>query len=352
MRNSIINKILIVFGGLVLFMLLILGGFKVYDLKHPYQAKDYTALGYSPVEVDFILTQEDVIKKELLNQPFLPFIIKHFTLEHYTDLIDLGYTDDEIESLLELDEDRLAIILENERDEQILEWVQMETFIPSRFQRYLDAHAKLDFDDMRLLEWVNADRDRPFYTDIQESDSRLGKLILVNKYYALGKDYRPSELQSIAPYGHGKLAQDAAVAFKQLASDARENGYTIVGISAYRSYQTQATLYQRYVLKDGQELADTYSARAGHSEHQTALAIDVASHDHNILSFEHSDSFVWMREHAHEYGFILRYPKGKEQITGYKYEPWHYRYVGIEVASALKKSGMTFDEYAAVNILD
>jgi len=88
------------------------------------------------------------------------------------------------------------------------------------------------------------------------------------------------------------------------------------------------------------------------SEHQTGLAIDVASNDPNILTFEQSRAFTWMFEHAHEYGFILRYPSGKEQITGYKYEPWHYRYVGIEVANDIKKSGMTFDEYATVYILD
>ena len=145
---------------------------------------------------------------------------------------------------------------------------------------------------------------------------------------------------------------DAAEAFKQLASDAKDEGYTIVGISGYRSYQTQATLYQRYVNKDGRVLADSYSARAGHSEHQTGLAIDVASKDPNILTFEQSTAFAWMLEHAHAYGFILRYPKGKEQITGYKYEPWHYRFVGVDLALEIKKSGMTFDEYAAVYILD
>ena len=352
MRNSIRNKILILLGGLVLIILSIFGGLRIYDTTHPYQVKYFIALGYNPCEVDFILTQEDAIKAQVLNEPYLPFIIKHLSIENYTDLIDLGYTDDEAELLLYLDKDKLSFILKNDKDENLFEWIQIETFIPSRYQRYIDASHYLAFDETQLFEWVNSNRDRAFYTEIQASFPELGKLMLVNKYHALAEDFVPNELISIAPYGSVKLDREAAEAFKELASDAKDEGYTIVGISGYRSYQTQATLYQRYVSNDGKQLADTYSARAGHSEHQTGLAIDVASNNANILTFEQSRSFDWMFEHAYEYGFILRYPKGKEQITGYKYEPWHYRYVGVDIATEIKKSGMTFDEYAAVYILD
>ncbi|HCT63418.1 MAG TPA: hypothetical protein DIC19_04895 [Erysipelotrichaceae bacterium] len=353
MRNSTRNKIFILLGGLVLFTLSIFGGLRIYDLTHPYQAKYFTALGYDQNEVEIILSQEDSVKAEILEQAYLPNITKHMTIEHYTDLIQLGYTDVETEILLGLESDRLRFVLENNYDVNILNWIQMETFIPSRYQRYLKAQVnEPNLNNVQLFEWVNTDRDRAFYTEIQASFPELGKLMLVNKYHALAEDFVPHELVTISPYGQVKLENTAAEAFKQLAFDAKDDGYIIVGISGYRSYQTQASLYQRYVNEDGKQVADTYSARAGHSEHQTGLAIDVASNDPNILTFEQSKSFDWMIEHAHEYGFILRYPKGKEQITGYKYEPWHYRYVGIDVASELIKSGMTFDEYAAVSILD
>ena len=353
MRNSTRNKILILLGGLVLFVLSIFAGMRIYDMTHPYQAKYFTELGYNQCEVDFILTQDDAIKAQVLNQAYLPFIIKHLSIEYYTDLIDLGYSNDEAESLLKLDEEKLRFVLQQSKDEHILDWIQIETFIPARYQRYLDAQSEnSSFSDVQLFEWVNSDRDRAFYTEVQASFPELGKLMLVNKYHALASDFIPHDLASIAPYGSVKLDREAAEAFKKLASDAKDKGYTIVGISAYRSYQTQATLYQRYVSKDGKQLADSYSARAGHSEHQTGLAIDVASNNPDILTFEQSRSFAWMLEHAHEYGFILRYPEGKEHITGYKYEPWHYRFVGLDIAAELKKSGMTFDEYAAVYILD
>lgn len=333
-------------------MISVFGGLRMYDLTHPYQAKYFSALGYDQSEVEVILAQEDSIKAEILEQAYQPNIIKHLTIEHYTDLIQLGYNDMETEILLGLANDRLNFVLASKYDENILPWIQMETFIPSRYQRYRSIQAEKGFEATQLFEWVNTDRDRAFYSEIQTSDPKFDSLILVNKYYALSEDFIPNELVSISPYGQVKLENDAAEAFKQLASDAKKDGYTIVGISGYRSFQTQANLYQRYVNQDGKQVADTYSARAGHSEHQTGLAIDVASKDPNILTFEQSSSFNWMIEHAHEYGFILRYPKGKEQITGYKYEPWHYRYVGIDVANELIKSGMTFDEYAAVYVLD
>ena len=122
-----------------------------------------------------------------------------------------------------------------------------------------------------------------------------------------------------------------------------------MGISGYRSYQTQQNLYNRYLQKDPQNVVDTYSARAGHSEHQTGLAIDVSSNNSDMITFEVSPSFKWMKENAHLYGYILRYQKGKEDITGYKYEPWHYRYVGKEIATLLYQTGLTFDEYVAIN---
>ena len=353
MRTKKTNKILSSVLGLVLILLTLWGGVKYYDHTHPFQIKYFDALGYGPSEIEVILLQDDQTKTEILEQAYVPNIIKHLTIEHYSSLVYQGYTEEEIDLILSLETNRLNFVLDQVKSNDLLMWVQQTNFIPRRFQRYLDTQtSKVDFSVEDVLEWVNSDRDRAFYTDIQASDPELGNLVLVNKYNALSDVFVPSDLESIAPYGQVKLTRDAAEAFKELASDANEEGYTIVGISGYRSYQTQVALYQRYLNKDGRSLADTYSARAGHSEHQTGLAIDVASNNSNILTFEQSKSFKWMFEHAHEYGFILRYPKGKEHITGYKYEPWHYRYVGIELATILKENGMTFDEYAAVFVLN
>ena len=116
--------------------------------------------------------------------------------------------------------------------------------------------------------------------------------------------------------------------------------------SAFRSYDYQNTLYNNYVSWYGKEQADTFSARAGYSEHQTGLAIDVNTIDD---SFAYTPEAVWLAQHAHEYGFIIRYPKGKESITGYQYEPWHIRYLGIETATAVYNSGLTLEEYLGID---
>ena len=117
--------------------------------------------------------------------------------------------------------------------------------------------------------------------------------------------------------------------------------------SGFRSYEYQSELYNGYVASSGQEAADTFSARPGHSEHQTGLALDI-----NVAStrahFENTPAFAWLKEHCAEYGFILRYDKGKEDVTGYRFEPWHYRYVGAEAAAAIMEQGVSYEEYLAL----
>jgi len=134
--------------------------------------------------------------------------------------------------------------------------------------------------------------------------------------------------------------------FKQMVDAAKGDGIKLYNISSYRSYSTQSGLYNNYVNNNGKEAADRFSARAGYSEHQTGLATDIntaSSADH----FENTKEYQWLINNCHKYGFILRYPQGREYITGYKFEPWHYRYVGVDVATYVMKNNITFEEYYA-----
>ena len=165
------------------------------------------------------------------------------------------------------------------------------------------------------------------------NDSRLTYIngtLIVNKSYQLPSDYAPG-LESIT------LSQ-----FQLLSNAAARDNLNIYISSGYRSYSTQESIYNSYLSYDSVQKVDTYSARPGHSEHQTGLAIDV-----NIISdaFIGTPEAIWIANHAHEFGFIVRYPQGKESITGYKYEPWHIRYVGSELATKLYNSGLTMEEY-------
>ena len=177
---------------------------------------------------------------------------------------------------------------------------------------------------------------------------------LVNKELSLDKTYEPDDLVKVdVPTvlenpEINQLRQVAAAALKEMFAEAKKADIYLHARSGYRSYQTQAQLFQNYSAKHGEEAANRYSAKAGQSEHQTGLAMDVTSESVNlelVESFGETKEGKWLREHAHEYGFIIRYPKGKEQITGYMYEPWHIRYIGVQLATDVYKSELTYEEY-------
>lgn len=159
-------------------------------------------------------------------------------------------------------------------------------------------------------------------------------ILIANKTYGLPSTYAPG------------LDPTTESQFNALSAAAAQEGLNIWLASGYRSYDYQSSIYDNYVSIYGSETADSFSARPGHSEHQTGLAIDVNSIDD---SFAGTPEAIWLENHAHEYGFIIRYPKGKESITGYKYEPWHIRYLGVEKATAVYNSGLTLEEYLGID---
>lgn len=160
----------------------------------------------------------------------------------------------------------------------------------------------------------------------------INGILIVNKKYGLPINFG------------GGIDPTALSNLHTLQSDAQAAGFNIPTLSAYRSYETQRVLYNNYYKRDGM-LADTYSARPGHSEHQTGLAFDVGSIDN---SYGDTAAGKWLAINCMNYGFIIRYPNGKESITGYKYEPWHIRYVGVSVATEIMNNGITLEEYLGV----
>lgn len=199
---------------------------------------------------------------------------------------------------------------------------------------------------------VNIGLNRPFYEGVEEVEDPNDLLVICNKYHVLPKDFVPKDLTSISKEHsvsgrNVTLRSDAAAAFEELCSAAKQAGYTILGQSGYRSYDYQKTLYNNYVKSDGQANADTYSARPGYSEHQTGLAIDVRNADRVYTDFGKTAEYQWAKENIYKYGFILHYLPGKQWITGYQTEEWHFRYVGTEAARQIYELGITFDEYMA-----
>ena len=161
-------------------------------------------------------------------------------------------------------------------------------------------------------------------------------ILIANKTYSL-----PSN------YGNG-LTKETTNAFNKMKADATSLGLNIYISSGYRSYYDQKYIYENYVKRDGKEEADTYSARAGHSEHQTGLAFDLNTIN---ASFAKTEEGKWVADNCYKYGLILRYPEGKSDITGYIYESWHLRYVGVELATKLYNNGdwLTLEEYYGID---
>lgn len=180
--------------------------------------------------------------------------------------------------------------------------------------------------------------------------------VLVNKENKLPDGYQPKDLVNPKiPFVFGgeltskrKMRAQAAAAIEKLFAAAKRQGISLLGVSAYRSYDAQKVLFNYYTKKDGYKAALAYSALPGTSEHETGLAIDVTGGNGECAAedcFARTKEAKWLQKHAADYGFIIRYPKGKETITGYQYEPWHLRYVGKTIAQKIMKSGITLEEY-------
>jgi D-alanyl-D-alanine carboxypeptidase len=222
-----------------------------------------------------------------------------------------------------------------------------------KYISYKEKHTEMP--NIQIIKNVNMNLDRDFYEDPIKAKNLNTIKILVNKYYYLDNDFVPDNLETISnryALNNMKMVNVAKEAFEEMAKAAKKENLNIIAMSCYRSYDYQVNLYNKYTKADGQDKADTYAGRPGHSEHQTGLAVDVYNGKENYTNFERTKEFDWMKEHAVEYGFILRYPKGKETETGYEYESWHYRYVGKEVATYIKEHDISYEEYYATIIKD
>ena len=267
----------------------------------------------------------------------ITLVICLFIYKHYIDHSKLKRND-------EKQENDTPIYIDHASEFNINESNYIEKYY-ERYIAYKKKHA--DYSDDKIITYVNIGLDNSFYSNMEDTDMSDGYLIICNKYHKLKSNYVPN-LVSLAGYGGGQMEKTAAGYFKEMCNAAKKDGIDIHNISGYRSYNTQKSLYNSYVNRDGKEKADTYSARAGTSEHQTGLATDINSLS---TSFENTSAFKWLSNNAYKYGFILRYPKGKEHITGYMYEPWHYRYVGKDVAKFIYDKKITYEEYYATYLL-
>ncbi len=264
-----------------------------------------------------------------------------FNNSDYHKLTKLGYTKEQAKEIVNMDKGKK--VLNYEYNEAMLDILKGKYYLDKNLMYYIDyynEHKDLSIND--IIAIVNVHRNSEFYSLDLETDTSKGYSMLVNKYYGLSKDYKPENLYKIKnwySYGDQTIDEEVYDQFIAMYNAAKKEDLSLIINDSYRSYEDQDETYKRY--------GDDYAARPGHSEHNSGLAIDIISPTSSGATFETTKEFEWLSKHAHEYGFILRYPKGKENITGYEYESWHYRYLGTSLATKVYNEGITFDEYYA-----
>lgn len=265
------------------------------------------------------------------------------------DLLHLGYNLNDIEII----QNKISNIdvkeyFLKEKYNNISSYINALNFIPKNISRYVDYYNKnqnMTYDNIILN--VNMNLDYDFYTNVNTLHNYLDVTTLVNKYNKLPDNYEIDDLVTLDNEYSKKGEKVREVIYndlKKMFDDAKKDNINLNVISGFRTNEKQDTLFNNSIKKNGLDHALIYSAKPGYSEHQLGLAIDINSVEE---SFKNTNEYKWLKNNSYKYGFIERYPEGKEKITGFGYEPWHYRYLGVDVATKIFIENITYEEYVA-----
>lgn len=297
-----------------------------------------------------VLLEEQELSNKYLDE-YYKIEYKNITnfAQNINKLLAKEYNAEEINYIISQQVNNINILLDMKHFE-ILNYKDITNFDITKIDRYIAYQEKnTNYDTKTVVTYVNIGLDLKgysSYTSYTNEEAQNDLAILVNKYHKLPDDYEPDDLVYLSYTNGGyryQLRKEAALHFEELTEVAKIDNVIFYPFSAYRSFSVQNTLYNNYKRRDGEEKADTYSARPGFSEHQTGLAIDVRSSTLND-NLTNKD-YEWMLNNSYKYGFIVRYPKGKQHITQFIEEPWHIRYLGVELATKVHDSNLTYDEY-------
>lgn len=357
--------ILIKIIGFLLCLLLVL--FIIYKM----QINDLTELKYSEEASNNILfsgykeyvlsvgenkTLNEAFESEKIIEEYLDNYVKINYVEH-KDLIDninklikIGYSNSDINIILSHgDNEAVKRFTKREKVKYLEEFYLIDYAKLDYYDRYMNYSDQTGEDEETTVLHVNLDMDKDDYVDATLVNE-FSVDMLVNKRRYLSEDYEPDDLVKInekyASSDDMYASRLSVNAFIEMHDAALKEGYEIVINSAYRSYQDQQDISDTYLKLYGQKYVDSYVAKPGFSEHQTGLAFDIGSRKVNV--FANSEEYKWMLENAHKYGFINRFPKKYENITGFRSEPWHFRYVGKDIAKYIYENDITLEEYYVI----
>ncbi len=266
----------------------------------------------------------------------------------------VGYTLDESKKIInKLNDENELYFVNNPKNEYIIKLLDETYFMEKNLSEYLDYIEENNSNSLQdVVAIVNVHANKDWYDEktVKSTDLSKEEKILVNKFNYLDKSYVPKDIVNIDlsyAYSDNSATKITNDAYINMAVAAKKEGIQLLVNSSYRDCESQQEAYDDYYYSGGTEYADKYAARPGYSEHQTGLALDIFTYNSTTSNFDKTDAFNWLVNNSYKYGFILRYPKDKEYLTGYNYESWHYRYVGVETATKVHELGITYDEYYA-----
>lgn len=354
---QIFGSIFCVFLGLFLFY-----SKQIYDLKKIGYSKKASHEILFSLKKDYVLS---VGKNESLNAAFESSSYKEENLDHYrkiryyahknfikniNKLLEKGYNDSDINIIFSHGNDEeVSRFTKREKIRYLEEFYSISYAKLDNYDRYVHYSDDTGEDEETTVLFVNLDMDKNDYED-PVIVTKYSTDMLVNKHRSLTDKFVPNDLVTIskeyASEDDLQASKVAVDAFIKMSKAAEAEGYSLVINSAYRSYQDQLDLIDFYKNAYGQSYVDKYVAKAGFSEHQTGLSFDIGSRTANV--FQNSKEYTWMEENAYKYGFIRRFTKKYELITGFRNEPWHFRYVGEKIAKKIHEKGMSYEEYWAI----
>lgn len=284
-----------------------------------------------------------VYEENLFNNTEIGQLLKKGYSQETVDLIKTKLLDQDVEYLLK--EDKI---------DYVTDLVEDKYFIKKNFKKYLEYYennSKKSFHDVVAI--VNVGSDKKWYEEVTVADTKDKYLMLINKFHSLPENYDPGTIKKFSStyaFGDVSAEEECYNAFIKMANDAKKDDITLVLTSGYRSYETQEKIYNDMVKQKGEYYAVDYAAKPGTSEHETGLALDIFTYGGVMETFKDTKTYEWLVAHASDYGFIERYQEGKDYLTGYSPEAWHYRYVGVETAKKVLEEGITYEEYYAFYI--
>ena len=347
-------------------ILVFLGMFLFYS----YQVKDVSKLGYDrdASKNILLLGKKDAIKSyeysDTLNAAFKSKYYKEANLDSYSKikyqnqkniiknintLIDKGYSNSNISLILAHgNDDDVSEFAKRDKIKYLEEFYSLSYAKLKYYDRYVKYSSETGEDEETTVLFVNLSMDTDDYVNPVKT-SAFSIDMLVNKHYKLDEDFVPDDLVEFdQEYCNDEVQEgnrEAVVAFKNMYEAAKKEGLGLVINSSYRSYQDQEEVCNTYKNLYGEGYVSRYVALPGFSEHQTGLAFDIGSTSSKV--FAESKEYEWMKENAYKYGFILRFTKSNAYITGFRSEPWHYRYVGKKIAKYIYENDISFEEYYA-----